>query len=125
MLKVTEALYMREFQKVRGILEEETTLRQKLAQLDTQIADNQTAIRNDHTMKTVGVDMLWQGWVTRTRRNLNTELAQVMARKLVAMDGVRQAFGRRQAVEKLLDLDKADNKRSLDNQIHASVTEMF
>lgn len=125
MLKVTEALYMREFQKIRSILEEETTLRQKLAQLDTQIADNQTAIRNDHTMKTVGADMLWQGWVTRTRRNLNTELAQVMARKLVAMDGVRQAFGRQQAVEKLLDLDKADNKRSLDNQIHASLTEMF
>lgn len=119
MLNVTEAAYLGEFQKVKDILATEASVRQRLAQLDKQITDNQRSTVNEHSMKTVGADILWQGWVSRTRRELNIELAQVMARKLVAMDGVRHAFGRQKAVENLIEQDKKNQKRAAENRLQA------
>ena len=47
-----------------------------------------------------GTDVLWQGWESSTRRQLNTELARLRAQKLTALDALRAAFGRKQAVAK-------------------------
>lgn len=99
MSAVMRALYDREFRAIAAILAEEAGLREKLNRLDEQIAQNRDACANGHMMQAVGAQLLWQGWTIRTRGQLNTELAQVMAKKIVSMDRVRVAFGRQRAVE--------------------------
>lgn len=103
----SRALYLREHAKIRGILEEEALLRQRLAKLDHHVEVARTADRAEDPMKAIGADILWRAWEERTRRALNIELSRVMARKLAAMDKVRQAFGRETAVAELAKCESA------------------
>lgn len=116
MARVTEAAYLHEFQKVQGILAEEARLRQNLLQLDAQACENTKVIARDTSMKSVGADLLWQAWLSRTRRQLHIELAQVMAQKLTAMDRVRNAFGRNNAVSVMHEKVENDRRSKLQKQ---------
>ena len=103
---VVQALYDKEFQAIGAILAREADLRGKLNKLDEQIAQNRDVCANSHEMQAVGAQLLWQGWTTRMRRQLNTELAQVIVTKLAAMERVRKAFGRKQAVEMMMSAEQ-------------------
>ena len=105
--KVSRAQYLRELARIREILDRETALRGQLLRLAQQAERARRDHAADPAMQSLGADMAWQGWLGRSRRRLNTELAQVMARKLVAMDSVRNAFGREQAVQTLADAEAA------------------
>ncbi|MCF6233694.1 MAG: hypothetical protein L3J36_11470 [Rhodobacteraceae bacterium] len=111
MSDVMRALYDREFRVIAAILAEESNLRGKLTQLDAQVADNLELGDNAHSLNVVGAQLLWQGWTSRTRRQLNGDLAQVMAKKLVAMDKVRIAFGRQRAVEMMMTTEQRTLKQ--------------
>jgi len=111
MSDVMRALYDREFRVIAAILAEESDLRGKLNQLDAQIADNLELGDNALSLNVVGAQFLWQGWTSRTRRQLNGDLAQVMAKKLVAMDRVRIAFGRQRAVEMMMTTEQVALKQ--------------
>ncbi len=113
MRKVTEAKYLCEFQKIKGILDEETRLRRELAKLKTQAATGRRDVNDQTSMQTIGADILWQGWVARTQRNINIELSRVLAKKLTAMGKVRKAFGRKHAVEIMSEAIQTDRKRRL------------
>ncbi len=110
MSDVMRALYDREFRAIATILAEESDLRGKLNQLDAQVADNLKVDDNALSLNVVGAQLLWQGWTSRTRRQLNGDLAQVMAKKLVAMDRVRIAFGRQRAVEMMMTTEQRARK---------------
>lgn len=99
MAAVTEAQYLKEHAKVKPILDREAALRGQLAKLDAQIKETRAQADGDHAMRALGADLMWQGWHTRTRRELNMQLAQITAQKLSAMDKLREAFGRKHAVE--------------------------
>ncbi|PCH68156.1 MAG: hypothetical protein COC12_10465 [Rhodobacteraceae bacterium] len=107
--EVMRALFAKEQREISAILERESDLRGKLVQLELQVSQNRDACLNNHQLHAVGAQLLWQGWTTRTHRQLNTELAQVMSEKLMAMGRVRLAFGRQQAVEMM---QKAELKAS-------------
>lgn len=109
----TRAVYLRETARIRDILADETALRGRLARLDAAVIRSRQDLSVDTTMRCLGADILWQGWEARTRRQLNIELAQVRARKLAALDQVRRAFGRQQAVQAMLDAQTAQRKASL------------
>lgn len=111
MAAATQALYLKEFRNIGSILVEEAELRAKLARLDARIAQNKGAESDTHMIRVVGADLLWQGWTTRTRRQLNIELAQILARKSAVMDRVRIAFGRQQAVEFLRATELSDRRK--------------
>ena len=106
MSEVMRALYDREFRAIAAILSEESELRGQLHRLTEQVSQNREACTNNHMIQAVGAQLLWQGWTTRMHRRLNTELAQVMARKLVAMDRIRIAFGRQRAVEMMQSFEQ-------------------
>ncbi|MBK0325736.1 hypothetical protein I5535_00370 [Rhodobacteraceae bacterium F11138] len=110
MATVTEALYLDEFRKIQNILAEESRLRKELARLDEQSQAERNTTPDDLSMQSIGADLLWKAWLTRTRRQLNIELAQVMAKKLTAMGGVRKAFGRKNAVASMHETALKDAK---------------
>jgi len=111
MATVTEAMFQREYSAIKSILKEEADLRRALLQLKEQSIEARTVSSNSHAMQSTGADFLWQSWVARNRRQLNIELAQTMARKIEAMQHVRKAFGRNEAVKSLVQT--AHSERAL------------
>ena len=112
MKSVTNALYLREHAKVKPILDAEAQLRSQIEMLKTQIADSRPIAEESHAIKALGADFLWQKWHTKSRRELNQQLAQVTAQKLQAMDKLRASFGRKHAVE-TMEAQEKDLRRKL------------
>ncbi len=106
MEKVTEALYQKEYSALRPTLEAEAKVMQQLARLDDQALQTRRNSARTDGYQVTGTDVLWNGWESSTRRNLNTELARIRSQKLSAMDRLRSAFGRKQAVQNLSDQAK-------------------
>lgn len=111
MSTVTEVLFQREFSAIQGILKEESAIRQSLAQLDAQSQSSSSINAQDCAMQTIGADILWQAWVSKTRRQLNIELAQILARKIEAMTQIRKAFGRKKAVNSLIENTRQEQRK--------------
>ncbi len=106
---ICEAAYLAEHEKIRAVLEEEARLRGALARLDRQAAETRGAQDRTQGYRMLGADLLWQGWEARTRMTINSDLARARARRLVALDGVRHAFGRKEAVA---DLQRAERAKT-------------
>lgn len=109
---VTEAVYQSEYQKLRPVLEAEARVQNQLARLDAQVVQTRQDSAVTDGYQITGTDVLWNGWEAATRRQLNMELARCRAQKLAALQQLRQAFGRKQAVERLNDTLKAEQKRA-------------
>ena len=96
---LTGALHRVEQARMRAILQEESDLRHLLAQLDEDARQIQNLPEAQSTdLRTIGGDVTWQAWVAKTRRNLNVQLAQVLARKGIALTALERTFGRDEAV---------------------------
>ena len=108
MAAVTQAQYLREHARIKPVLDHEARLRGQISKLNDQVRENRAEMDEDLRMKALGADLLWEGWHQRTRRSLNVELAQVTAKKLMAMDRLRRTFGRKTAVS---DMAEAEKKR--------------
>lgn len=98
---VTEAAFQREYQHLRPVLQREAQLRRQLALLDQQLAEVRHHTTGSDGYRVTGTDILWQSWESASRRQLNIELARTRAQKLNALEKLRTAFGRKQAVSEL------------------------
>ncbi len=110
---VTEAAFQKEYQNLKPVLEEEARIKQQLSRLDGQVQKSRVDAGQTKGYQVTGTDVLWSGWESRTRRQLNMELARVTAQKLASMDALRLAFGRQQAVERLSEMQKAERRLAL------------
>jgi len=98
---VTDAAFQKQYQALRPLLEAEARIQQQLIRLDAQVQQARADSRDTDGYQVTGTDILWNGWESSARRQLNTELARVRAQKLAALDGLKTAFGRNQAVASL------------------------
>lgn len=90
--------------RMQAIADEEAVIRQKLATLAEHRAAAMTSARGDgFVLRSVGADVLWQGWLDRTERELQIELARVLARKEEARRHLQRAYGRAAAAADLLE----------------------
>ncbi|MFS4581694.1 hypothetical protein [Phaeobacter sp. C3_T13_0] len=124
MADVTQAMYLQEHAKVKPVLDAEAQLRGQLAKLDRQIKETREMANSDHAMKALGADLLWQSWHSKTRRQLNMELAQITAQKLRAMDKLRKAFGRKHAVETMATQERQRHKKDMAQKLHNRLMNM-
>lgn len=106
MTGVGEALYLREYERIRAVLEEEARIAAQIARLDDQVVRTRAEGSGDHGYRSVGADILWQNWESRTRRQLNSDLARARAKRLSMMDDLKRAFGRKQAIAQIAQDDK-------------------
>ena len=111
LMSVTEAAYQLEYQKLSPLLQQEARLLSQIARLDIQVAEVKTQGVKTEGYGITGADLSWHRWESTTRRQLNTELARLRARKLTAMDDLRQAFGRKQALAELTRRMQNDKRR--------------
>jgi hypothetical protein len=111
LLVVTQAIYDHQRQAFSEILIQEQKLREELARLSQM---NQTTEQQaDHLqhMRAIGADLLWQGWLSRTKTALNIKLARILAIKEHEQDKVRQAFGKVVALEELIKGEVQRNRK--------------
>ncbi|WP_299637132.1 hypothetical protein [uncultured Ruegeria sp.] len=109
--KVTNAAFQKHFQALRPILEAEARIQQQLARLDSQLNQARQDSAKIEGYQVSGTDVLWNGWESATRRQLNLQLARTRAQKLAGMEALRTAFGRKQAVETLrMKVQQANRK---------------
>lgn len=96
---LTEAQYRAKQAELEPILTEERRLRRALADLDRDVTGNAALPTTDVVdLKRVGGDMAWRRWAAQSRRNLQIQLARVLAQKANKMAGLKTAFGRAEAV---------------------------
>lgn len=108
----TEALFQQKYQTLRPVLEAEARVQQQLARLDAQMRKARQDSAEAEGYQVTGTDVLWNGWESATRRQLNMELARLRAQKLEAIGALRGAFGRKQAVKNLAEALESDRKRA-------------
>lgn len=101
--QVADAIFWKQQSGISEILSRESEIRQNLRRLD-ELDDEARFTLNEsgETFRQLGADLLWQARQSKMRRDLNTNLAGVMAQKLARLDDVTVAFGRQQAINSLI-----------------------
>ncbi|WP_174822674.1 hypothetical protein [Ruegeria lacuscaerulensis] len=111
--KVAEAAFQKEYSALRPLLEAEARVQHQLARLDAQARQCRQQSASAEGYRVTGTDVLWNGWESATRRQLNMELARLRAQKLSALESLRLTFGRKQAVASLSENQKEARLRAL------------
>ena len=104
---VTDAIYQVDLNRLKTIAADEMRLRSELARLaETERHTALVDAGSTMALRQIGGDILWQAWVGRKREALNLQLATVMARKLTAVQRLRESFGKSTVTEGLRDRDR-------------------
>lgn len=111
MRTVCDARYAQMQQKFADVLAREGKLRAELARLSDMALQGTSQNDQAANMRAIGADVIWQGWLGRTKAELNMELAQVLATKEKHIHDVRQAYGKVMVVRKMQDDLKADSRK--------------
>ena len=114
---LTEAVKTAQEARLRSLAADETRLRQALADLEeSQVRRRNLAPSELSGMQSIGADVLWHAWTSRTRHRLNVQLAQTLARKGDALRALRRAYGRNSAAEALLKTAQTATMREQQKQ---------
>jgi hypothetical protein len=125
LFRVSKAAHLSELQKIQPILQKEAELRASLAKLEQNSLGSEVAEDADFAMRAVGADFLWRGWITRTRTQLNIELAQTLARKMDATTSLAKSFGRQHALELIIQKQEARERGNRRKAQEAIASESF
>lgn len=113
MADLTDALYRAELAAIHKLTAQENRLREALERLESDTRANaRLPAPQLHGARAIGADTLWQAWVARTRRDLQDQLALLLARKMHLMRSLRRAHGRRSAALSLRDEDLERARKS-------------
>lgn len=112
LVKLNQARFQAEQAKLRDITMAEARLRKAVADLEEHHRAAQDLQRADiQGHRSIGGDVLWQGWVGRSRRSLQIHLAQVLVQKGQKLQALQRAHGRKLASETLLDDASATQRK--------------
>jgi lipase chaperone LimK len=104
--QLTDMQFQAEMAKMQKLVAEENRLLQLLSELDARSkqpdgSDEQT----QNAIRALGADLLWQTWVGQRRAALQMQLANLKARKEMATDRLRRAFGKASVAAELVTRD--------------------
>lgn len=124
MKNLVEIKYRQQQESFARLITQENRLRASLRQLDQQLADSRSSA--DLEQRAIGSDVLWQAWVGRKKRELNLQLAQILAVKERHVAQVKQAYGKVIVTESLLDQVKNESrKEKAQVQLDRAITSML
>lgn len=110
LLQVTALLRERALESYRRDLNEE---RMHQGELDRIDGLRQQSFDNDDSLDTrrmLGVDTLWQGWLSRRRGEINRAIALSRAKQAHSMAAARLAFSRDEAAKSVASDEKKKRK---------------
>ncbi len=109
---ITNARYAQQQQRFAKLLAEEERIRAELSRLDDMDRTARSANATAIPMRTIGADVIWQGWIGRSRTALNMALARVLAVKEHHLAEVRRAYGKVLVVQEIRDQHLTDKRKS-------------
>lgn len=112
--KVLDAIYQSRVSGLQRLIIEEAKLRDSLRRLDDMRETGTAAAMQDQAMRALGADLLWQGWMTRQRTEINMQLANLLVQKAAMVDALRLAFGRSQVAVSLVSNARLEAKTERD-----------
>ncbi|MEO0939507.1 MAG: hypothetical protein AAFY38_15240 [Pseudomonadota bacterium] len=126
LVRVTQVQYAKTQQGLAPILAKEAQLRSELARLDAHDQAARHETRDLSSVRAIGADVVWNSWLTRKRRMLTTELAQVLAHKEMRLGQVRRDQARQDVAQQMARDDASrtrarQHKRSLDEAVSLHV----
>lgn len=121
-----EMQYHHSHQSLQQVVSREMLIRKELATLqDHTRAAQQLGLNDEPEMRSMGADILWERWLERSRANLNTELARVLATKEVHLSSVRKSFGKLQATNaKSNQVTLSERKRAQQQNLDRSILQV-
>ncbi len=123
LLFVSQLQYDRQKQTYTRIIGEEARLRYELERLSALGKPKKDVAENLTSMRAIGADLLWQGWLGRSKADVNMKLARVLAKKAYEQEKVRKAFGKLIALEKLAKQENDTQlKRRQKHELGAAIT---
>lgn len=121
MRQLVKIKYRQQQESFARLLAQEGRLRTALQQLDDHLAASHSSEDGSH--KAIGADVLWQAWVGRKKRDLNLQLAQVLAVKERHVAQVRRAYGKVLVTDNLHALARAKLKQKMaQSQLDRAIT---
>ncbi|WP_306153127.1 hypothetical protein [Roseovarius sp. MMSF_3281] len=112
---LTEAQYRAKQAELEPVLTEERRLRRALADLEDNVSGSAALpLADTMDLQRVGGDMAWRRWAAQSRSDLQTKLARVLAQKAAKMAGLKQAFGRAEAVAAMKHQEATDRTGARD-----------
>lgn len=111
MKKLVEVKYRQQQESFSRLIAQENGLRASLRQLDDQMLESRNNL--DAPQRAIGADVLWQAWIGRKKRELNMQLAQVLAVKERHIAQVRAAYGKVMVTNALFDEVSKDSKKKM------------
>lgn len=110
MQKLVDMKYRQQQESFARLLMQESRLRNSLKQLDDHLAESRSS--TDTPQKAIGADVVWQAWIGRKKRELNMQLAQVLAVKDRHIAQVRKAYGKVLVTDQLYAQTHMDAKQN-------------
>ncbi|MEP3442677.1 MAG: hypothetical protein ABJN72_14465 [Sulfitobacter sp.] len=124
MQQLVDMKYRQQQESFGRLIMQENALRASLAKLDTHLADSRN--NTDASHKAIGADVVWQAWVGRNKRELNMQLAQVLAIKERHITQVKQAYGKVLATQELhAEVRKQEAKKTAQSQLDRAISSML
>ena len=107
--------------KFHSVVANERRLRNLLSELDQQERKADATIAEETSVRQVGADLAWGRWIGEQRKMLNMNLANVLVQKEAILNDMREAFGKRTALGRIVDFETQKLSRKRTNHAQASL----
>lgn len=97
-IQIAELKYQKDQAKMQACQKREQQLRQKLAQLSDEEKKTDKQVPQTGPFSRSGAILKWQSWVSKTRNQLNMELARTLASKEYLRQNLVKSFGQKEAL---------------------------
>jgi hypothetical protein len=124
MQQLVDIKYRQQQESFARLLAQESTLRTSLKKLDSHLAGSRRDA--DPQQQAIGADVVWQSWIGRKKRELNIQLAQVLAVKQRHVAQVQQAYGKVLVTADLCaQADQAVRKKKAQSELDRAIASML
>lgn len=124
MRTLVDVKYRQQQESFARLMVQENRLRSSLRQLDDYLSDSRNS--DDAPQKAIGADVVWQAWIGRKKRELNMQLAQVLAVKERHVAQVRKAYGKVIVTDALHEkVRKAHAQKKAQSELDRAITSML
>lgn len=107
--------------KLRSIVSNERRLRNLLQELDQQVQKADVTIAEETSVRQVGADLAWSRWIGEQRKMLNMNLANTLVQKEAVLAELKEAFGKRAALGRVVDIQTQKLTRKRANYAQSSL----
>lgn len=99
---VTSAGFDKASAAYRALLDQERGLLAEVDALDAQVRAS-FGLGSEHSLRVLGGDALFQGWANARRADLQMQIARIRAQKEPLKADLARAFGRDEALRRILE----------------------